>query len=202
MGGIDPDGLTKSRRKAIRRGRLWSLDINAGRNAECDVNRRKRMAKKLVARSAKKRNRRRALELPKHGPLSNSPPQKRTTPMIRIYFLFDDPLDEEEVNLSFVDIPTRNPAEAFARVEAAAESGELWKNMYPDDKEHPYRLINNKMMYLDVSTLPHEHNSESILPVKLPKKARSCNTVHLRECEGPYLRSHSPVPLLGTGRNF
>jgi hypothetical protein len=54
--------------------------------------------------------------------------------MIRVYFVFRDPLDEAEVNLSFVDVPTADPARAFERVEQAAESGELWKNLYPDDQ--------------------------------------------------------------------
>ena len=49
--------------------------------------------------------------------------------MIRVYFIFEDPLDDAEVNLSFVDVPTRDPRKAFERVEQAAESGELWKQM-------------------------------------------------------------------------
>ena len=50
--------------------------------------------------------------------------------MIRVYFIFEDPLDDAQVNLSFVDVPTRDPRKAFERVEQAAESGELWKQMY------------------------------------------------------------------------
>jgi len=49
--------------------------------------------------------------------------------MIRVYFIFEDPLDDAEVNLSFVDVPTRDPRKALERVEQAAESGELWKQM-------------------------------------------------------------------------
>jgi hypothetical protein len=85
--------------------------------------------------------------------------------MIRVYFVFRDPLDEAEVNLSFVDVPTADAAKAFERVEQAAESGELWKNMYPDDQEHPYALIKTKMMYLDVSALPHEPIKDTVLAV-------------------------------------
>ncbi len=85
--------------------------------------------------------------------------------MIRIYFVFEDPLDESGVNLSFADVPTRDPDIAFERVERAAESGELWKAMYPHDKQRPYTLITNKMFYLDISTLPHAPSRESILPL-------------------------------------
>ncbi len=85
--------------------------------------------------------------------------------MIRVYFIFEDPLDEAEVNLSFVDVPTQEPGKAFARVEGAAESGELWKNLYPNDEEHPYRLIRNKMMYLDISKLHDEQSAETLLPI-------------------------------------
>lgn len=85
--------------------------------------------------------------------------------MIRVYFVFEDPLDEAEVNLSFVDVPTRDPREAFERVEQAAKSGKLWKNMYPDDRDHPYTLITAKMMYLDVSNLPHEQRVDTILAI-------------------------------------
>ncbi len=83
--------------------------------------------------------------------------------MIRVYFVFNDPLDEAGVNLSFADVPTRDPAKAFKRVEEAAESGKLWESMYPDDREHPYTLIKAKMMYLDVSALPREPSVETIL---------------------------------------
>ena len=84
--------------------------------------------------------------------------------MIRVYFVFEDPLDEEEINLSYVDVPTRDPGEALRRVEKAAESGELWRNLYPDDEEHPYTLINSKMMYLDISALPDELSADTTLP--------------------------------------
>jgi hypothetical protein len=85
--------------------------------------------------------------------------------MIRVYFVFEDPLDEELVNLSYVDVPTSDPREAFRRVQQAAESGELWRNMYPDDEEHPYTLIRTKMMCLDISTLAHEHSAETTLAI-------------------------------------
>ena len=85
--------------------------------------------------------------------------------MIRVYFVFEDPLDDSEINLSFVDVPTRDPGKALERVEEAAESGELWKNMYPDDEEHPYALIKSKMMYLDISTLPHEQSADTVLTI-------------------------------------
>lgn len=85
--------------------------------------------------------------------------------MIRVYFVFEDPLDDAQVNLSFVDVPTRDPGQALKRVENAAESGQLWKNMYPDDQEHPYTLITSKMMYLDISTLGHEQSAETMLAV-------------------------------------
>ncbi|MGD1103413.1 MAG: hypothetical protein ABSA59_15285 [Terriglobia bacterium] len=85
--------------------------------------------------------------------------------MIRVYFVFEDPLDEREVNLSFVDVPTRNPDKAFDRVVEAATSGELWKGMYPDDWEHPYSLIENKMMYLDISALPDERSTDTTLAI-------------------------------------
>lgn len=85
--------------------------------------------------------------------------------MIRVYFVFEDPLDDAEVNLSFVDVPTRDPDKALERIEEAAESGELWKLMYPDDQEHPYRLIKDKMSYLDISALPHEPSADTILAI-------------------------------------
>ena len=85
--------------------------------------------------------------------------------MIRVYFVFEDPLDDAEVNLSFVDVPTRDPDKAVERVEKAAESGELWKVMYPDDQEHPYKLIANKMSYLDISALPQELTADTVLGI-------------------------------------
>ncbi len=85
--------------------------------------------------------------------------------MIRVYFLFEDPLDDELVNLSYIDVRTADPGEAFQRVGQAAETGELWKNMYPDEEEHPYTLIRTKMMFLDISTLVHEHSAETTLAV-------------------------------------
>jgi len=85
--------------------------------------------------------------------------------MIRVYFVFEDPLDDTEVNLSFVDVPTPDPDKAVARIEEAAESGELWKVMYPDDQEHPYKLLKNKMSYLDISALPHEATADTVLAV-------------------------------------
>ena len=85
--------------------------------------------------------------------------------MIRVYFVFEDPLDDTEVNLSFVDVPTPDPDKAVERIEEAAESGELWKVMYPDDQEHPYRLIKNKMSCLDISALPHESTADTVLAI-------------------------------------
>jgi len=85
--------------------------------------------------------------------------------MIRVYFVFEDPLDETEVNLSFADVPTPDPRRAFERVEEAAASGELWKSMYPDDRVHPYTLIKTKMMSLDISTLPHEQCANTLLSI-------------------------------------
>jgi hypothetical protein len=83
--------------------------------------------------------------------------------MIRVYFVFEDPLDDAGVNLSFVDVPTRDRDKAFARVEAAAGSGELWSQMYPDEQEHPYTLIRSKMSCLDISALPAEPSQHTIL---------------------------------------
>ena len=83
--------------------------------------------------------------------------------MIRIYFVFEDPLDDSEVNLSFVDVPTQDPDKALERVEEAAGSGELWKIVYPDDQDHPYTLIKSKMVYLDISVLPHESTADTVL---------------------------------------
>ncbi len=83
--------------------------------------------------------------------------------MIRVYFIFEDPNDEVLINLSYVDVETTDPDEAFFQVGRAAESGELWRNMYPEEEERPYRLINNKMMYLDISSLTTEHHVETTL---------------------------------------
>ena len=83
--------------------------------------------------------------------------------MIRVYFVFEDPLDEEGVNLSYFDVPTRDPREAFGRVEEAVDSGEPWERMYPGDKEHPYTLIRSKMTYLDISALPDEQSADTML---------------------------------------
>lgn len=85
--------------------------------------------------------------------------------MIRVYFVFEDPLDDADVNLSYADVPTRDANEALERVEKAAESGELWRTLYPDEWEHPYRLINQKMAFLDISALPNEPTAETILTV-------------------------------------
>jgi len=75
----------------------------------------------------------------------------------------EDPLDEAGVNLSFVDLPTHDPREAFAHVEEAAESGELWRNLYPDDREHPYSLIKTKMMYLYISASSSELGVDAVV---------------------------------------
>lgn len=85
--------------------------------------------------------------------------------MMRVYFVYEDPLDDTGVNLSFVDVPTRDPYEALARVERAAVSGELWKFMYPDDREHPYTLMKYKMACLNISALPDEPTVDTILSV-------------------------------------
>ncbi|MBZ5561161.1 MAG: hypothetical protein LAP13_01935 [Acidobacteriia bacterium] len=85
--------------------------------------------------------------------------------MIRVYFVFEDPLDHEKVNFSFVDVPTRDPEKAFEAVEQAAESGGLWKFLYPDDPEHPQTLIADKMVWLDISSMPHETTADTLLAV-------------------------------------
>lgn len=86
--------------------------------------------------------------------------------MIRIYFVYKDPLDETGVNLSFADVPTSDPTAAFLRIEDAAESGELWKRMYPRDEDRPYTLLKTHMMYLDISALPIPQRANTILPPK------------------------------------
>ena len=83
--------------------------------------------------------------------------------MIRVYFVYEDPLDDAGINLSFADVPTQDSRKALLRVEQAAESGELWKSMYPDDDEYPYTLIKSKMSYLDISGLPGEPSPKTIL---------------------------------------
>ena len=35
----------------------------------------------------------------------------------------------------------------------------------PDDEEHPYMLISNKMMYLDISELPQEARVDALLAI-------------------------------------
>lgn len=82
--------------------------------------------------------------------------------MIRIYFVFDNPLDDG-VTLSYIDVPTQEPAEAFWRVAKAAESGALWRSLYPDEDTHPYTLIECKMLYLNISTLANEQSAETTL---------------------------------------
>ena len=86
--------------------------------------------------------------------------------MIRVYFVFEDPLDDSGVNLSFADVPTTDPSRALWRVHDAAHSGELWKILYPDDQQHEYSILDNKMTYLDISRLPNESNASTILPIE------------------------------------
>ena len=83
--------------------------------------------------------------------------------MIRVHFIFEDPLDQAGVNLSYVDVATQDPTKAMERVEQAAESGALWRNLYPEDEEHPYALIKGKMMYLDITAIPSETNADVLL---------------------------------------
>jgi hypothetical protein len=83
--------------------------------------------------------------------------------MIRVYFIFYDPLDDDGINLSYVDVRTKNPTEAVRRVEEGARSGQLWRNMYPENEDWPYELVNGKMTFLDISGLPHEHRRETVL---------------------------------------
>ena len=85
--------------------------------------------------------------------------------MIRVHFMFEDPFDEDGVNLSFVDVPTRDPGKALERVEESAASGELWKQMYPDEEEHPYTLVKTKMTCLDISALPDELSADTMLAI-------------------------------------
>jgi hypothetical protein len=40
--------------------------------------------------------------------------------MIRVYFVFEDPMDDEQVNLSFVDVPTST---SNTRISAGGTSG-------------------------------------------------------------------------------
>ena len=83
--------------------------------------------------------------------------------MIRVYFVFEDPRDDSGINLSFADVRTTDPGKAIRRVYDAAYSGELWRMLYPDDQEHPYGIIDNKMSYLDISMLPDQPNVGTIL---------------------------------------
>jgi len=69
---------------------------------------------------------------------------------MRVFFVFEDPLDETGLNLSYIDVPTQNPTKAIEWVENAADSGELWAQLYPDEQEHPFRLIPGKMMYQEI----------------------------------------------------
>lgn len=85
--------------------------------------------------------------------------------MIRVYFIFEDPFDETGLNLSYVDVPTRNATRAFEQVERAANSGELWARMYPDQEYRPYKLIGQKMMYIDITDLRQESTLETVLRV-------------------------------------
>jgi ASC-1-like (ASCH) protein len=85
--------------------------------------------------------------------------------MIRVYFVFEDPLDDSGINLSFADVPTTDPDKALRRVHDAARSGELWRILYPDDQERRYSILDNKMSYLDISTLPNESNADTVLPL-------------------------------------
>lgn len=85
--------------------------------------------------------------------------------MIRVYFVFEDPLDDSGINLSYVDVPTRDPRKALLRVEGAAASGELWENLYPDEENHSYVLVPSKMTYLDISALPGEATDATMLPL-------------------------------------
>lgn len=71
--------------------------------------------------------------------------------MIRVCFVFEDPLDDTGINLSYVDVDVKSPREALERVEEAAESGELWRNLYPEDEKYPYTLIKDKMMYVEIA---------------------------------------------------
>lgn len=77
--------------------------------------------------------------------------------MIRVFFVFEDPLDETGINLSYVDVPTQDPIKAIDRVERAADSGRLWEHLYPDEQEHPFTLIKTKMMFCEVSAPITEH---------------------------------------------
>lgn len=85
--------------------------------------------------------------------------------MIRVYFMFEDPSDEVGLNLSYVDVPTRNATRAFDQVERAASSGELWARMYPDQEYHPYKLVREKMMYIDITGVRQEWTPETVLRV-------------------------------------
>jgi hypothetical protein len=85
--------------------------------------------------------------------------------MIRVYFVFGDPLDDAGINLSFADVPTSDPAKALKRVHDAARTGELWQILYPDSTEHPYTLVPGKMIYLNISALPGEYTVETALAI-------------------------------------
>jgi hypothetical protein len=86
--------------------------------------------------------------------------------MIRVHFVFEDPFDDTGINLSYIDVPTADPTEALRRVAEAAQTGELWRNLYPDDEEHPYTLIDGKMTYLDMSLLSGGPSTETTLAIR------------------------------------
>ncbi len=70
-------------------------------------------------------------------------------------------------HLSYVDVPTVEAGLAIERVKDAADSGELWTRLYPEDAEgdSEYSLLETKMTFLDISGLPQEHSMETLLPL-------------------------------------
>ena len=75
--------------------------------------------------------------------------------VIRVYFVFRDPLDDSGVNLSYVDVKgAKDFPAALQRVRVADESRELWENLYPYQSKEDYRLIPEKMSPIDITDLP------------------------------------------------
>ncbi len=85
--------------------------------------------------------------------------------MIRVYFVYEDPLDEVNVNLSFIDVPTRSASKALRRVSEAATSGELWTTLYGSNGGDGYRLIESKMTYLNITAVRGEWSESTLLPI-------------------------------------
>jgi hypothetical protein len=86
---------------------------------------------------------------------------------MRAYFVFVDALDEDGVNLSYIEAECDRPQDILAILYKAAATGKLWRNLYPAESgpgyKDCYKLLPDKVMWIDITNSPEEWNATSLI---------------------------------------